>query len=50
MMTCRRFRYVDQIERYAHAEGLELKDVINLALHEFFERRHYLLNKGSMRP
>jgi hypothetical protein len=23
-------------------EGLELKDVVNLALHEFFERRHYL--------
>jgi hypothetical protein len=42
MMTCRRFRYVDLIERYAGAEGLELKDVVNLALHEFFERRHYL--------
>jgi hypothetical protein len=34
--------YVDLIERYAQAEGLELKDVVNLALHEFFERRHYL--------
>lgn len=34
--------YVDLIERYAHAEGLELKDVVNLALYEFFERRHYL--------
>jgi hypothetical protein len=34
--------YVDLIERYAGAEGLELKDVVNLALHEFFERRHYL--------
>ena len=34
--------YVDLIERYARHEGLELKDVVNLALHEFFERRHYL--------
>jgi hypothetical protein len=34
--------YVDLIERYARTEGLELKDVMNLALHEFFERRHYL--------
>src|SRR5215831_17566074 len=34
--------YVDLIERYARTEGLELKDVVNLALHEFFERRHYL--------
>jgi hypothetical protein len=33
---------VDLIECYARAEGLELKDVVNLALHEFFERRHYL--------
>jgi hypothetical protein len=24
------------------AEGLELKDVVNLAFHEFFERRQYL--------
>jgi hypothetical protein len=23
-------------------EGLKLKDVVNLALHEFFERRQYL--------
>jgi hypothetical protein len=30
------------IERYARHEGLELKDVANLALHEFFERRQYL--------
>jgi hypothetical protein len=30
------------IERYAQSEGLELKDVVNLALHEFFERRQYL--------
>jgi hypothetical protein len=34
--------YVDLIARYAQAEGVELKDVVNLALHEFFERRHYL--------
>jgi len=34
--------YVDLIERYARNEGLELKDVVNLALHEFFERRDYL--------
>jgi hypothetical protein len=34
--------YVDLIDRYARTEGLELKDVVNLALHEFFERRHYL--------
>ena len=33
---------VTLIERYARNEGLELKDVVNLALHEFFERRHYL--------
>jgi hypothetical protein len=34
--------YVDLIERYAQAEGAELKDVVNLAFHEFFERRQYL--------
>jgi hypothetical protein len=34
--------YVDLIERYAKAEGVELKDVVNLAFHEFFERRQYL--------
>jgi hypothetical protein len=34
--------YVDLIDRYAQAEGVELKDVVNLAFHEFFERRHYL--------
>jgi hypothetical protein len=34
--------YVDLIERHARNEGLELKDVVNLALHEFFERRNYL--------
>jgi len=35
-------RYVDIIERYAQAEGVELKDVVNLAFHDFFERRQYL--------
>jgi hypothetical protein len=34
--------YVDLIERYAQAEGVELKDVANLAFHEFSERRQYL--------
>jgi hypothetical protein len=34
--------FVDLIERYAKAEGVELKDVVHLALHEFFERREYL--------
>jgi hypothetical protein len=34
--------YVDLIDRYAQVEGVELKDVVNLAFHEFFERRHYL--------
>jgi hypothetical protein len=38
--------YVDLIERYAQAEGVELKDVVNLAFHEFFERRHYLPEEG----
>jgi hypothetical protein len=38
--------YVDLIERYARTEGLELKDVVNLALHEFFEQRHYLPQEG----
>ena len=33
---------VGLIERYAQAEGVELKDVVNLAFHEFFERRQYL--------
>ena len=34
--------YVDLIERYAQAEGVALKDVLNLAFHEFFEGRQYL--------
>jgi hypothetical protein len=38
--------YVDLIERYAKAEGVELKDVVNLAFHEFFERRQYLPSEG----
>jgi hypothetical protein len=38
--------YVDLIERYARAEGVELKDVVNLAFHEFFERRDYLPKRG----
>jgi hypothetical protein len=39
--------YVDLIERYAQAEGVELKDVVNLAFHEFFERRDYLPEEHS---
>jgi hypothetical protein len=38
--------YVDLIERYARTEGLEFKAVVNLALHEFFERRKYLPSEG----
>ena len=34
--------YVDLIERYAQAEGLERKDVVNLAFHEFYEPRQSL--------
>jgi hypothetical protein len=34
--------YVDLIDRYAQAEGVELKDVVHLAFHACFERRHYL--------
>jgi len=34
--------YVDLIERYDQEEGIELKDVGNLAFHEFLERRQYL--------
>ena len=34
--------YVDLIDRYAREQGVELKDVLGLALHEFFERRDYL--------
>ena len=38
--------YIDLIERYAQAEGVELKDVVNLEFHEFFERRQYLPAEG----
>jgi hypothetical protein len=38
--------YVDLIERYAKAEGVELKDVVNLAFQEFFDRRQYLPPEG----
>jgi hypothetical protein len=34
--------YVELIDRYAQEQGVELKDVVNRAFHEFFERRHYL--------
>jgi hypothetical protein len=34
--------FSDLIERCARDEGLGLKDVVNLAFHRFFERRHYL--------
>jgi hypothetical protein len=33
-------------DRLANNLLMELKDVVNLALHEFFERRHYLPNEG----
>jgi len=32
----------DARDRLANTLLMELKDVMNLALHEFFERRHYL--------
>jgi hypothetical protein len=34
--------YVELIDRYAQEQGVELKDVVNLAFREFFERREYL--------
>jgi hypothetical protein len=34
--------YIELIDRYAQEQGVELKDVVNLAFHEFFERREYL--------
>jgi hypothetical protein len=34
--------YIELIDRYAQEQGVELKDVVNLAFHEFFERRDYL--------
>jgi hypothetical protein len=33
--------YVELIDHYATEHGLDLKDVLNLALQEFFERRDY---------
>lgn len=39
--------YVDLIERYAQTEGVELKDVVNLAFHEFFERWQHLPEMNS---
>jgi hypothetical protein len=38
--------YVELIEHFAKAEGVKLKDVVNLAFHEFFERRDYLPKRG----
>ena len=35
------------IERYARAEGMELKDMVSLAPHECFEWRHYLLQEQA---
>jgi hypothetical protein len=34
--------YVELIDRYAQEQGGELKDVVNLAFQEFFERREFL--------
>jgi hypothetical protein len=34
--------YVELIDQYARSQGVEIKDVVNLAFHEFFERREYL--------
>ena len=33
-------RYVELIDQYAREQGVEIKDVVNLAFREFFERRH----------
>jgi hypothetical protein len=33
------------IERSARAERMQRKEVVNLAFHECFERRHYLLEE-----
>jgi hypothetical protein len=32
--------YVELIDRYAREQGFEIKDIVNLAFREFFERRH----------
>ena len=34
--------YVELIDQHARAQGVEIKDVVNLAFREFFERREYL--------
>jgi hypothetical protein len=34
--------YIELIDRYAQEQGVELKDVVNRAFHEFFERRDYI--------
>jgi hypothetical protein len=34
--------FVQEVLAQGLAEGVELKDVVNLAFHEFFERRDYL--------
>jgi hypothetical protein len=43
---------VDLIDRDAQAEGVARKDVVNLAVHEGFERRHYRPGEtpGAMAP
>jgi hypothetical protein len=37
--------YVELIDRYAKEHSLDLKDVLNLALQEFFERRGYVAHE-----
>jgi hypothetical protein len=39
--------YVELIDRYAQEQGVELKDVVNLAFREFFEGRKYLPNANE---
>jgi hypothetical protein len=34
--------YVELVDRYAQEQGVERKDVVNLAFQEFFERREFL--------
>jgi hypothetical protein len=38
--------YIGLIDRYAQEHGVELKDVVNLAFHEFFQRREWLPENG----
>jgi hypothetical protein len=42
--------YVELIDRYAEEQGVELKDVVNLAFHEFFERREFLPHERQQEP